>query len=100
MDIVLEVFDTFLFDYAYAALLPAGPVPYDLSLNGGVSNATLPRSSYSPWKYQPATDFFSITPGEAAYSSAWLRDNPYRQAMSLFLITWYDPPASTWRTTY
>jgi lathosterol oxidase len=88
MDIVLEIFDTFGFDYLYAAALPAGPAPYDLLKNGS-NNSTTAGSAVSPWQYKPATQSFSLTPSEAAYSSAWLRDNPYRQAMSLFLITWF-----------
>lgn len=88
MDIVLEIFDTFGFDYFYSAILPAGPVPYDLTGNG-TGNSTLPRSALSTWQYKPATQYFSLTPHEAAYSSSWNRDNPYRQGLSLFLITWF-----------
>src|SRR5271170_3674963 len=90
MDIVLEIFDTFGFDYFYSAILPAGPAPYDL-LGNGTSNSILPRSALSTWRYKSATQFFSLTPHEAAYSSSWNRDNPYRQGLSLFLITWYVP---------
>jgi Delta7-sterol 5-desaturase len=90
MDIVLEIFDTFGFDYLYSTVLPAGPAPYYLSGNvAGSSNSTLPRSAFSIWQYKPATQFFSITPHEAAYSSSWNRNNPYRQGLSLFLITWF-----------
>src|SRR5271167_1959778 len=88
MDIVLEIIDTFGFDYFYSAILPAGPVPYDLSGNGA-GNQTLPRSALSTWQYKPATQYFSLTPHEAAYSSSWNRDNIYRQGLSLFLITWF-----------
>jgi lathosterol oxidase len=77
MDVVLEVFDTFLLDYVYAAVLPA--------------------SSPSPcveWRYTPATLYFTLPPGEAAFSSVWLRDNIFRQAISLFLITWFVEQAN------
>lgn len=93
MDIVLEVLDTFLFDHLYAAALPAKPAPYDLLQNGSF-NATSNATSFaelSPWQYKPATSFFSLEPGNAAYASAWTRDNPYRQALTLFLITWLVP---------
>jgi Delta7-sterol 5-desaturase len=90
MDIVLEVFDTFLFDPIYATLLPAQTAPF-------AANATLsglkgePTGFVSPtgWEYKPATDYFSITPGPSAYMSQWARDDWKRQAVSLYLITWY-----------
>ncbi|RDW89329.1 putative c-5 sterol desaturase protein [Coleophoma cylindrospora] len=85
MDIVLEVVDTFGFDYAYAAILPAQPAPY--SLKDGASNSTSPALS-SPWQYSPSNSIFQLRPREAAYMSAWTRDNPIRQFVSLFLITW------------
>jgi lathosterol oxidase len=88
MDIVLEIFDTFGFDYFYSAILPAGPVPYDLSNNGAGNSTTLPLRELSTWQYRPATQWFSLTPHDAAYTSAWNRDNMYRQGLSLFLITW------------
>jgi lathosterol oxidase len=92
MDIPLECFDTFIFDYFYSALLPAHPVPY--SLKNGVSNSSV--ADASTWQYQPATKFLSFEPRDAAYNSQWTRDNPYRQMMSLFIITWCvlpPPPA-------
>jgi Delta7-sterol 5-desaturase len=89
MDIVLELVDTFALDYLYATLLPAGPPPYDLLSNAAGNTTTVPRRSLSPWVYKPATVYFSIQPAEAAYMSVWPRDNLYRQALSLFLITWF-----------
>lgn len=88
MDIVLEVLDTYLFDYLYAAVLPASLSGYD-SLKHGSSNAS--SFSLSPafsWQYKPATSFFSLEPPQAAYMSAWTRDNIYREITSFFLITW------------
>ncbi|RFU25984.1 hypothetical protein B7463_g10345, partial [Scytalidium lignicola] len=84
MDILLEATDTFFFDYAYSAILPAAPAPYNL---GGNSTLTATTDA-SAWQYHPASKYISWTPSEAAYASAWSRDNIYRQAMSLFLITW------------
>ncbi|KAK3944303.1 C-5 sterol desaturase [Diplogelasinospora grovesii] len=83
MDIVLEVSDTFLWDYMYAWVLPARPAPYNFPDH---TNAT--GQAYSSWQYKPSTSFFSLEPSQAAYQSAWTRDNMYRQATSLFLITW------------
>ncbi|KAH8821513.1 hypothetical protein F5884DRAFT_90218 [Xylogone sp. PMI_703] len=81
MDIILEATDTFFFDHVYSALLPATSAPY--------GNSTLSFSKdASEWQYQPASKYVSWTPSEAAYSSAWPRDNIYRQFISLFLITW------------
>ncbi|KAL3425662.1 c-5 sterol desaturase [Phlyctema vagabunda] len=85
MDIALEVLDTYIFDYVYAALLPAHPAPY--SLKDGPSNYTTPAQA-SPWHYEPSNTFFSLEPPEAAYKSAWTRDNIYRQSVSLYLVTW------------
>lgn len=85
MDVVLELTDTFLFDYMYAWVLPARAAPFDypdhLSNNGT-------GQTFSTWQYKPATSFFSIQPSQAAYASVLARDNIYRQTLSLFLITW------------
>lgn len=83
MDVVLEIVDTFIGDYAYAALHPAK------SLQGSfdpTSNATV--GHLSTWQYEPATKYLYLEPPEAAYMSAWPRDNIYRQSLSLYLITW------------
>ena len=87
MDIVLELADTFLFDYLYAWALPARPAPYNFP-DKVPANATV----FSTWEYKPATAFFSVEPSQAAYMSAWTRDNIYRQFLSLFLILWFVPP--------
>ncbi|TAQ89783.1 hypothetical protein B7494_g1862 [Chlorociboria aeruginascens] len=87
MDVALEFCDTYIFDYMYAALLPVQPVPYNLK--DGLANSTpIDPVSSSPWQFQPSTEFFSFTPREVAYMSSLTRDNIYRQALSLFLITW------------
>lgn len=82
MDVVLEIVDTFAGDFLYAALLPAKPVPYDFP--DVPANAT----SQFQWSYKPSTAFLDLEPSKYAYMSAWPRDNIYRQAISLFLITW------------
>ncbi|KAM0820812.1 hypothetical protein AB5N19_06632 [Seiridium cardinale] len=84
MDIVNELWDTFVADYAYAKLLPARPAPYDFPNPTNSSNAQV----YSTWQYEPATKYFSIQPSEYAYMSEWSRDSVYRQSLNLFLITW------------
>ena len=90
MDVVLEVLDTYLFDHLYAAVLPSHPAPFDL-VQDGASNISFPNAATSTWQYKPSTVYFSIEPGPAAYQSMWARDNIYREATTLFLITWYAP---------
>ena len=84
MDVVLEVTDTFMFDYMYAWLLPAKlhDFPDHVAANASAR-------AFSTWQYKPATVFLSLEPSEAAYMSAWSRDNIFRQSVSLFLIMWY-----------
>lgn len=87
MDIALELCDTYAFDYVYSTLLPASPSPYNL--NDGFGNATtFDTKAASPWQWQPASQFLSFPPTDAAYMSQWSRDNIYRQFLSLFLIMW------------
>jgi lathosterol oxidase len=87
MDIALEFLDTFVFDYFYAALLPVRPAPY--ILGDGLSNSTMADiKAASPWVHHSTTQFLSLEPRDAAYLSQWNRDNPYRQLLSLFFITW------------
>ncbi|PSS10546.1 hypothetical protein M430DRAFT_108448 [Amorphotheca resinae ATCC 22711] len=88
MDIALEFLDTFVFDYFYAALLPVRPAPY--ILGDGLSNSTMADiKAASPWVHHSTTQFLSLEPRDAAYLSQWNRDNPYRQLLSLFFITWF-----------
>lgn len=83
MDIILEVTDTFLWDYMYAWALPTPPPSLGLGL--GLSNSTTIGNG---WEYKPSTAFFSLQPSQAAYQSSLPRDNMYRQGFSLFLIIW------------
>ncbi|KAK5162384.1 c-5 sterol desaturase [Oleoguttula sp. CCFEE 6159] len=95
MDVVLEVFDTFLFDRLYAAVHPASPAiaAYHGLQNTKFSpNATLSSAreagTAAAYNYQPASQYFSFEPSDLAYMSQWTRDNMWRQALSLYLITW------------
>ena len=93
MDIVLEIFDTFLFDYAYSKVLPASSFS---ALGQKTQHAV--SSTYSSmregatkapqYQYIPASKLFSFEPSQHAYQSQLPRDNMYRQAFSLFLIVW------------
>lgn len=102
MDVVLEVFDTFLFDRIYANALPISPSvsTFDpvstlaASLKSFASNesafnfsqeAPLARSA---WQWEPSNSYFSLQPSEFAYMSRWDRDNIYRQFLSFYIITW------------
>ncbi|KAI9741879.1 MAG: c-5 sterol desaturase [Cirrosporium novae-zelandiae] len=97
MDVVVEVFDAFLGDRFYAALLPAASATDIFSnLNTGSTNTTLsgihesPTAYHPSYVYKPATEYelLQFPPGDLGYSSIWARDNIYRQATSLFLIIW------------
>ena len=105
MDVVLEVFDTFLFDRIYANVLPIHPSvssfdpisPIAASLkgyhNGNASWNAIPsvvggEFARSGWEYQSASQYLSVQPSEYAYMSRWDRDNIFRQSFSLFIITW------------
>lgn len=91
MDVVLEAFDAYLFDYVYAFLLPS-PVATKLS-HGADFNSTLNNYSDIPspqnsWQWEPASQYLSFPPGKYAWMSRWSRDDVVRQATTLFLITW------------
>ncbi|KAF1813147.1 C-5 sterol desaturase [Eremomyces bilateralis CBS 781.70] len=92
MDIVLEFFDRYVLDRVYAACLPAPPeVLAHHSLSGVGYNASLGADgASSPYNYQftPASKYISFEPTPWAYMSRWPRDNVWRQALSLFMITW------------
>lgn len=105
MDVVLEFFDTFLFDRLYATVLPIHPSvssfdpistiaasfkgyhDVNSSWYGGSSlgEGDFARSS---WHYQPASQYLSVQPGEYAYMSRWDRDNIFRQAFSFWILVW------------
>jgi lathosterol oxidase len=95
MDVVLEGFDTFLFDRLYATIFPATPGVAAYNAFKNVANATVSSMRETPTAYQnnfqfrPASKYFSFEPSSYAYSSSWQRDDMGRQALSLFLITWY-----------
>lgn len=95
MDIVLEVADTFLFDHIYSTILPSHPP--------ASANATLSSIIHEPtgfalpaikWQYEPVSKYFSTQPSQAAYESAWPRDDWRRQLLTLYLITWYSQKRS------
>lgn len=98
MDIVLEVFDTFLFDPLYATLYPAKTPVF--SPNATISSMREAPTGFVPtaWQYQPASEYISLTPSKYAYMSAWPRDDWRRQFLTLFLITWFVAPTFTPRT--
>jgi lathosterol oxidase len=102
MDVVLEAFDTFLFDRCYASALPISPdfSTFDpvstlaASLKSlAASNETFARPHHAPvarsaWQWEPSNSYFALQPSEYAYQSRWDRDNIFRQALSLYIITW------------
>ncbi|SMR59592.1 unnamed protein product [Zymoseptoria tritici ST99CH_3D1] len=105
MDVVLEVFDTYLFDRVYATLLPISQsITFDPVSTLAASlktfanhNATFAQHQQqqqqeylltrSSWQYTPTTDSFSLEPSEYAYLSRWDRDNLFRQFVSFFIIS-------------
>lgn len=101
MDVVLELLDTFAFDHIYAKALPlqSAPAVFDpISTlttgfkgfdNGSFTQSHLGgEAARSSWQYEPATPYLSFEPSQAAYMSRWDRDNIWRQAISLYAITW------------
>ncbi|KAH8655209.1 hypothetical protein BX600DRAFT_66858 [Xylariales sp. PMI_506] len=82
MDIINEVWDTYFGDYFYAWILPVQPTSY------GSSNDPNDPTPEPPWQYKPATKLISFEPSDAAYQSVWARNNIYRQAINVYLITW------------
>ncbi|KAL1959993.1 hypothetical protein VTO42DRAFT_661 [Malbranchea cinnamomea] len=89
MDIVLEVLDTFMFDYLYAKVLPLKSDSLISSLPAtGLNITQAALTGNNGWVYTPATTYLRVEPSQYAYLSALARDNPFRQALSLFLITW------------
>ncbi|WPH02063.1 putative fatty acid hydroxylase [Acrodontium crateriforme] len=101
MDVVLEVFDTYLFDRIYAAAFPlqsslGGFDPISTitaSLKGAnatwnSSGATVDGALRSSWTWEPASQYFSVQPSEYAYLSRWDRDDVWRQTLSLYAMTW------------
>ena len=89
MDVVLEIFDTFLFDRLYAAVLPASrpssshPVAKD-------ATATFSSMRELPTAIARTNQLFQLEPSKYAYMSHWERDNVWRQGISLYIVTWYE----------
>jgi Delta7-sterol 5-desaturase len=104
MDIVLEFADALFFDRAYAYLWPALPGPSSLaalSRMGARPNATATWShihglgrraeayvGLNNYRFRPASQLISMPPTRWAYETGWQRDDPWRQLLSLYLITW------------
>lgn len=87
MDIVLELCDTYILDKLYAFALPVQTAPF---IHIGHVNSTIHGDRETKvWKYTPASSYISFIPKNAAYMSYWDRDNIFRQAISLFFITWF-----------
>lgn len=90
MDFILEGFDTFLFDPIYATLFPATPYgAFKNIANATISSREIPTTFRNNFVYEPSSKYLSLTPSSYAYTTSWTRDDIGRQALSLFLITWY-----------
>ena len=92
MDLVLELFDTFLFDPIYATLLPAHTTSFAPNATFSSMREVPTGTPYIPqstWEFKPASQYLSFTPRKYAYMSQWPRDDWRRQFLTLFLITWY-----------
>lgn len=93
MDVVLEVFDTYLFDYIYANVAPS-PLAIQYGWKASPPNNTFSDllhpapATANGWTYKQTTDYLRMEPGQYAYMSRWDRENAMRQAISLFFITW------------
>ncbi|KAL2862984.1 sterol desaturase family protein [Aspergillus lucknowensis] len=90
MDIALEIWDTFIGDRLYSALIPTS-LSSTVSVPGfpTTTNTTLSLFGASkPFVYEPATQLIYLEPSKYAYLSAWPRNNIYRQFLSFFLIVW------------
>jgi lathosterol oxidase len=91
MDVVLELFDTFIADPVYAKVLPAS-LTTSSAFQPYIEDANSTLSLFgdsSSYVYKPATQYLYVEPSKYAYMSAWPRDNIYRQGLTLFFITWY-----------
>lgn len=101
MDIVLEVADNFIFDHIYSHLLPAFITTLAanatvLSIREEPTGFAVPATA---WQYEPASKYFSLQPSQAAYESAWPRDDWRRQLLTLYLITWQVIPGLCFGST-
>lgn len=80
MDIVLGVADTWLLDRLYSAVLPRQDI------HSG--NLTDLFYGQKPVEIDLVSQHFNWQPSEHAYLSRFQRDDPVRQLVSLYLITW------------
>lgn len=92
MDIVLEVFDTFLFDRFWSTVYPASTLN-DPKKALKDATATFSSMREMPTAIHPSTQYFQLAPSQYAYMSEWPRENIWRQFLTLYLITWYLPPS-------
>ncbi|EEQ85884.1 c-5 sterol desaturase [Blastomyces dermatitidis] len=89
MDVILEVLDTFIFDYFYAKFAPAKDAAAIVSSFSGSLNATKYEFvGAGGYVYQPTSSYFKLQPSIYAYTSSLPRDNLWRQLLTLYLITW------------
>ncbi|EEH41366.1 C-5 sterol desaturase [Paracoccidioides lutzii Pb01] len=95
MDVVLEIFDTLVFDYLYATFAPAkgaagaaDGAPLSPTISNGVNATDSIFASAGEYVYQPSSSYFSLQPSKYAYMSSLHRDNIFRQGLTLYLITW------------
>ena len=96
MDVVLECFDTYLFDPIWAKAFPWVPKPAPFSTVGQVANATILASqlptalSYTNgWEFVPASQWWNFPPtvGGAAYLTSVPRNDTLREFINLYIIT-------------
>ena len=94
MDVILELADDYIFDRAYAYLLPDPSSAFSSPYSHGNSSS---YADYPPYPHAHAPSpsasasisALSSSPyGSYSTASSWPRDNMYRQAMSLFWIAW------------
>ena len=76
MDIFLDILDTFVLDRCYAYLSPDPASQY--------ANLTSPDLNRHVKVYYP------LEPSKWAEASLWKREDLSRQALSLYLITWFE----------
>ncbi|KAL8642688.1 MAG: hypothetical protein Q9228_000656 [Teloschistes exilis] len=88
MDIVLDIFDTFLFDRLYASAFPALCVANGKDRVQVAATSTFSSMRELPTTHHSPTQFWTLEPTKYAFMSAWPRDNIWRQTLSLYLITW------------
>lgn len=88
MDIVLEIFDTFLFDRLYASAFPALNTANSKDGVQFAATSTFSSMRELPTAYHSPTQFWTLEPTKYAFMSEWPRDDIWRQTLSLYLITW------------